>query len=100
MSITLKEDLAQIESTLNEVFQVVPFKRDYDAAFGRICNILRRYGIDENPRNLRFRFILCMQEFFDSIPEDNWRLKDPAFLKQADETGVSKFIEWVIEQIS
>jgi hypothetical protein len=41
-----------------------------------------------------------MQEFFDSAPENNWRLQDPAFLKQADEAGVSNFIEWVIEQVS
>jgi hypothetical protein len=100
MSITLKEDLAHIELILSEIFQTVPFKRDYDAAFGKICNILRKYGIDENTRNLRFRFILCMQEFFDSIPENKWRLKDPDFLKQADEAGISKFIEWVLEQIS
>jgi hypothetical protein len=100
MSITLKEDLAHITSTLSEIFQTVPFKRDYDTAFGIISNILRKYGIDENPRNLRFRFILCMQEFFDSIPENKWRLKDPDFLKQADEVGISKFIEWIIEQVS
>ena len=36
-------------------------------AFGQITAILHRYGIIENPRNLRFRFTLCMQEFFDSI---------------------------------
>lgn len=100
MSITLKEDLAHITSTLSEIFQTVPFKRDYDTAFGIISNILRKYGIDENPRNLRFRFILCMQEFFDSIPENKWKLKDPDFLKQADEVGISKFIEWIIEQVS
>jgi hypothetical protein len=100
MSITLKEDLAHITSTLSEIFQTVPFKRDYDTAFGIISNILLKYGIDENPRNLRFRFILCMQEFFDSIPENKWRLKDPDFLKQADEVGISKFIEWIIEQVS
>jgi hypothetical protein len=100
MSITLKEDLAHIASTLSEIFQTVPFKRDYDTAFGIISNILLKYGIDENPRNLRFRFILCMQEFFDSIPENKWRLKDPDFLKQADEAGISKFIEWIIEQVS
>ena len=96
----MKEDLAHITSTLSEIFQTVPFKRDYDTAFGIISNILRKYGIDENPRNLRFRFILCMQEFFDSIPENKWRLKDPDFLKQADEVGISKFIEWIIEQVS
>lgn len=100
MSITLKEDLVHITSILDEIFQTVPFKRDYDTAFGIISNILRKYGIDENPRNLRFRFILCMQEFFDSIPENKWKLKDPDFLKQADEVGISKFIEWIIEQVS
>lgn len=100
MSITLKEDISHIALILNEIFEMVPFKRDYDTAFGRICNILRKYGINENPRNLRFRFILCMQEFFDSIPETKWRLKDPDFLKQADEAGISKFMEWIIEQVS
>ena len=29
MSITLKEDLAQIALTLNEIFQIVPFKRNH-----------------------------------------------------------------------
>jgi hypothetical protein len=100
MSVTLKEDLAHVTAILNETFQTVSFKRDYDMAFRKICNILRKYGIEENPRNLRFRFILCMQEFFDSIPEDKWRLKDPYFLKQADETGIRKFVEWIIEQVS
>ncbi|MPZ07721.1 MAG: hypothetical protein GEU26_15130 [Nitrososphaeraceae archaeon] len=96
----MKEDISHIASILNEIFQMVPFKRDYDTAFGRICNILLKYGINENPRNLRFRFILCMQEFFDSIPENKWKLKDPDFLKQADEAGISKFMEWIIEQVS
>jgi hypothetical protein len=100
MSVTLREDLAHIRTILNETFQTDSFKRDYDTVFGRICNILRKYGIEENPRNLRFRFILCMQEFFDSIPEDKWRLKDPDFLNQADETGIRKFVEWIIEQVS
>lgn len=100
MSISLKEDLAQITSILDETFQTLPFKRDYDTSFGKICTILRKYGIEDNPRNLRFRFILCMQEFFDSIPEDEWRLNDPVFLRQADETGIRRFVDWIIEQIS
>jgi hypothetical protein len=49
-------------------FEIPSFKRNYDAAFGKVADILRRYGIVENPRNLRFRFTLCMQEFFDSFP--------------------------------
>jgi hypothetical protein len=66
----INEDLDAITSILYQTFEITPFKRDYDAAFGKIVNILYRYGITENPRNLRFRFTLCMQEFFDSIPSN------------------------------
>jgi hypothetical protein len=41
---------------LYQGFEIPSFKRDYDAAFGKIADILSRYGIIENPRNLRFRF--------------------------------------------
>jgi hypothetical protein len=54
----------------------------------------------ENARNLRFRFILCMQEFFDSIPQDQWKTKDPAFIKESEEFSIIKFREWVIVQIT
>ena len=82
-----------------ETFEVTPFKRNYDAAFGKIANILRRYGIIENPRNLRFRS-LYMQEFFDSIPQDQWKIEDPAFIKQSEEFTITKFKDWIIEQIT
>ena len=98
--ITLRGDLDSITAILDETFQVPAFKRNYDEAFGRVADILYRYGISENPRNLRFRFILCMQEFFDGIPQDQWRVKDPAFVKQSEDFATAKFRDWVIEQIT
>lgn len=98
MIITLRDDLDAITRILEETFKIEGFKRNYDEAFGKIAAILYRYGISENPRNLRFRFILCMQEFFDGIPQDQWRTKDPAFVKQSEDFGIAKFREWVIEQ--
>ena len=98
--ITIREDLDAITSILYQVFEIPSFKRDYDTAFGKIANILSRYGIVENPRNLRFRFTLCMQEFFDSIPQDQWKIKDPAFIKQSEVFAITKFKEWIIEQIT
>ena len=89
-----------ITSILYQIFEMSSFKRDYDAAFGKIADILSRYGIIENPRNLRFRFTLCMQEFFDSIPQDQWRTNDPAFIKQSEDFAITKFKEWIIEQIT
>jgi hypothetical protein len=98
--ITIREDLDAITSTLYNVFEIPSFKRDYDTAFGKIADIMRRYGIIENPRNLRFRFTLCMQEFFDSVPQDQWNIKDPAFIKQSEVFAITKFREWIIEQIT
>jgi len=98
--ITIRQDLDAITSILYQTFEITPFKRNYDAAFGQITAILHRYGIIENPRNLRFRFTLCMQEFFDSIPQDQWMTSDPSFIKQAEEFAITKFKEWIIEQIT
>jgi hypothetical protein len=99
MIVTIQDDLDAISAILNETFEIPAFKRSYDEAFDKIGQILRRYGIVENARNLRFRFILCMQEFFDDIPQDQWRVKDPVFVKQSEDFAIVKFREWIIEQI-
>jgi hypothetical protein len=98
--ITMRHDLDRITLILQQTFDLPPFKRDYDSAFGKIADILKRYGIDESARNLRFRFILCMQEFFDAIPEEQWKTKDPIFVKESEEFSINKFREWAIEQIT
>jgi len=92
--------LDAITSILYQIFEMPSFKRDYDNAFGKISNILNHYGITENPRNLRFRFTLCLQEFFDSIPQAEWRIKDPAFIRQSEAFAIIKFKEWIVEQIT
>jgi hypothetical protein len=99
MIITLKDDLDTISAILIETFKIPAFKRSYDETFGEIAQILYRYGIVENARNLRFRFILCMQEFFENIPQDQWQVKDPAFVKQSEDFAISKFCDWIIEQV-
>lgn len=98
--ITIKKDLESVTSILYETLEITPFKRDYDSSFGEIANILKRYDIDENPRNLRLRFTLFMQEFFDSIPENQWELRDPKFIKQSEEFAITKFKGWVLEQVT
>ena len=98
--ITIKKDLDSVTSILYDTLKITPFKRDYDTSFGKIANILKRYDLSENPRNLRFRFTLFMQEFFDSVPQDQWDLKDPKFIKQSEEFAIRKFKGWVIEQVT
>jgi hypothetical protein len=97
---SIQQDLNKITTILYETFEIPAFKRDYDMVFETISKILFRYGINENNRNLRFRFILCMQEFFDSIPEAEWKLKDTHFISQSEEFAIGKFREWIIEQIT
>ena len=98
--ITIKKDLESVTSILYKTLEITPFKRDYDSSFGEIANILKRYDMNENPRNLRLRFTLFMQEFFDSIPENQWDLKDPKFIKQSEEFAIKKFKEWIFEQVT
>ena len=92
--------MESVTSILHETLKITPYKRDYDHSFGKIANILKRYDLSENPRNLRFRFTLFMQEFFDSIPEDQWNLKDPIFIKQSEEFAIRKFKQWILEQVT
>jgi hypothetical protein len=92
--------MESITSILYETLKITPFKRDYDASFGKIAIILERYNLNENARNLRFRFTLFMQEFFDSIPQDQWNLKDPTFIKQSEEFAIMKFKEWILDQVT
>ena len=98
--ITINKDMDSITSILYETVKITPFKRDYDASFGKIAIILKRYNLNENPRNLRFRFTLSMKEFFDSVPQDQWNLKDPTFIKQSEEFAIIKFKEWVLDQVT
>lgn len=98
--ITINKDMDSITSILYETLKITPFKRDYDASFGKIAIILKRYNLNENPRNLRFRFTLSMQEFFDSVPQDQWNLKDTAFIKQSEEFAIIKFKEWILDQVT
>ena len=98
--VTLGQDIDSIRLILRETFDIEPFKRDYDVAFSRVARILSRYDLEGNPRNLRFRFILCMQDFFDSIPQEQWRVKDPAFIRSSEDFAINRFCEWVIEQVT
>lgn len=49
------------------------------------------YELKENNRNLRFRFILCKQEFFDFVPQEKWKLWDSQYIKQSGEFAIKRF---------
>jgi hypothetical protein len=41
-----------------------------------------------------------MPEFFDAIPQEEWKTKVPNFIRQSEEFAVNKFREWITEQIT
>ena len=62
--VTIRQDLDAITTILYQTFEIPPFKRNYDAAFGQINAILHRYGIiNENPRNLRKIYFVYARVF-------------------------------------
>lgn len=44
-------------------------------------------------------YIVKVEEEQDSIPHQ-WRTNDPSFIKQSEEFAITKFKEWIIEQIT
>jgi hypothetical protein len=64
METCVNSDLDTITSILHQTFELPPpFKRDYDSAFEKVTDILKRNGIVEGAHNLRFRFILCISTY-------------------------------------
>ena len=47
-----------------------------------------------------FALSCVCNEFFDSIPQEQWKTKDPTFIKESEEFSINKFKDWIIEQIT
>jgi len=45
-----------------------------------------------------FGFTLCMQEFFDFISHDQWKINNPGFIKQSEVS--IKFKDWIIKEVT
>jgi len=97
---TLQTDIDEITSILCKTFEMAGIERNYDDSFGKIGKVLFRYGINYNPKELRIVFTLCMQEFFESIPQEQWKLNDPSFVKQSERYAINGFKNWFIEQVT
>lgn len=77
-----------------------PLKRDYNANFGKIAGVLlERHSVAVPAPDLRLRFTLFMQEKFDAVPKEEWRLNDLEWLGHMEQRTKEKFLTWVGEQI-
>jgi hypothetical protein len=100
--ITIRQDLDAITSILYQTFEIPPFKRNYDAAFGQITAILRRYGIINEIQGIYVLDLLCVCKsfliLFLKINGGQVILLLSSNLKNLQ--AISKFKEWIIEQIT
>ena len=39
-------------------------------------------------------------KFFESIPQEEWKLNDPSFVKSSEKYAIEKFKEWFIEHVT
>lgn len=69
MSVGLK-DLTHITAILNETFQTVLFKRDYDTAFGKICVIPSLFSLQNCTYDFSFVLVLLAIQLFPFHTED------------------------------
>lgn len=92
--------MEQVSEILDGMLQKLPRERNYNAVFGRIAEILmQRYSLTVPALDLRFRFTLFMQEEFDAVPRDRWKLDDPAWLAEKEQKAKNKLISWIEDQI-
>jgi hypothetical protein len=78
----------------------LPRERDYNAVFGRIAEVLmQEYSIAVPALDLRFRFTLFMQEEFEAIPKEQWKLNDPEWLEEKERGAKAKLLSRIREQI-
>ena len=92
--------LEQVSEILDDMLRKLPRKREYNVVFGKIAEILmRKYSLAIPALDLRFRFTLFMQEEFDAVPKDQWKLSDSAWLAEKEQTAKAKLLSWIEEQI-
>jgi len=92
--------LEQVSEILDDMLRKLPRERKYNAVFEKIAEILmQKYSIAIPALDLRFRFTLFMQEEFDKVPKDQWKLSDSTWLAEKEQTAKAKLLSWIEEQV-
>ncbi len=90
-----------IAELLDDMLRKLPRERDYNADFGKISEILmQQYSLAVPPLDLRFRFTLFLQEMFDALPRDQWKINDSSWLAEKEGEAKKKLLLWIEEQIA
>lgn len=89
------ETLDRIGEIMDRMLRQVPRERDYNAVFEQISSLLMKHSYHIRALDLRFRFTLFMQEEFDAIPKEEWKLDEPLWIREKERKAKDKLIRWI-----
>ncbi len=99
-AVSYNELLDRISELLDQMLNKLPRERAYNDVFARIAEILmKEYSLAIPSLDLRFRFTLFMQEEFESMPKEQWKLNDPEWLKEREQKTKAKLLSWIKDQV-
>lgn len=94
------EAIKEISGMLDDMLNRMPSRRDYNAVFEKISSILtEKYSHAIPPLDLRFRFTLFMQEEFDAVPKEEWKVNDDSWLASIEHKAKEKLLQWIEQEI-
>ena len=95
------DTINEIGRMIDDMLRKIPRERDYNAVFGQASKLLmQNHSYAVPPLDLRFRFTLFMQEEFDAIPKEQWRIDDSSWLAEKEAKAKVKLIKWIEEEIT
>jgi hypothetical protein len=94
------ETIEEISRMIDEMLAKIPRDRDYNAVFVGISKLLmEKHSYTVPPMDLRFRFTLFMQQEFDAIPKEQWKIDDSAWLAEKEHEAKDKLLAWIEQEI-
>ena len=92
--------MQEFSSIIDDMLSKIPRERNYNAVFGKIAELLmEKHSFAVPALDLRLRFTLFMQEEFDAVPKDQWRLNDMKWLADMEQKAKERLLAWISEQI-
>lgn len=95
------ELLHRVSELLDNMLWKLLSERDYNAVFGKITEVLvDAYSVAIPARStIQVYFTLFMQEEFNSMPKEQWKLNDPEWFTEREQVAKAKLLSWIREQI-
>jgi hypothetical protein len=95
------EAISEISAIIDEMLGLLPRERDYNATFERVSRLLmEKHSYSVSGLDLRFRFTLFMQEEFDKLPREKWRINDSSWLAAIELKAKDKLLKWIEQEIT